>query len=118
MTTMAEDTRAEHDASQTRRRTEQHTPERGNDHDQPLSPVDEPLYPTSLLDDPSSQASYNRPVRIAIMQQMQQTYGNHAVQRWLANNNRNMNKGYGERAVQRWEASRRVRASLQRSPVM
>jgi hypothetical protein len=114
---MAEDTRAEHDASPTRRHTEQHTPQIGNDHDQQRSPVDETLYPASLLSDPSLQASYNQPVRSALMRQMQQTYGNHALQRWLADNDHNMAESNGERAVQRWEASRRVRTPLQRTPV-
>lgn len=42
-----------------------------------------PAYPTSLLNDPRLNGRGNQPVRVALMREMQQTYGNRAVQRYL-----------------------------------
>lgn len=41
-----------------------------------------PLYPASLLNDPSVHVRGNRPVSTELMLQLQQTYGNRAVQRF------------------------------------
>ena len=44
-----------------------------------------PTYPHSLLGNPLLHERGNGPVRVALVQQMQQTYSNHAVQRALQN---------------------------------
>lgn len=48
-----------------------------------LTPEHNPSYPTSLLADARLNGRGNQPVRTALMRQMQQTYGNRAVQRYL-----------------------------------
>ncbi|HEX9988836.1 MAG TPA: hypothetical protein VGE45_10225 [Chloroflexia bacterium] len=76
---MAEDQGKEHDKQQKVHRADQSTtgPEGS------IAPENTPTYPTSLLNNPALGGRGNAPVRAAIMRQMQQTYGNKAVQRYL-----------------------------------
>src|SRR6266568_310333 len=48
-----------------------------------FAPLDTPSYPASLLSNSKPGGRGNRTVRATIMQRMQQTYGNRAVQRFL-----------------------------------
>lgn len=50
-----------------------------------LAPVSAAAYSGSLLGDPRLDGRGNQPVKIAVMRQMQSTYGNRAVQRLLKN---------------------------------
>lgn len=78
----------------------------------PASPGPAPSYSGSLLGDPRLDGRGNQPVKTAVMRQMQQAYGNRAVQRQLTGHGRNVPQSFGDRAVQRWQAAH---LSLQRS---
>src|SRR5437588_13083786 len=77
---MADDQGRERDEHKRIQRTEQSEGVQG-----PLAAESEsvPSYPASLLSDPRLNGRGNGPVRTALMRQMQQTYGNRAVQRFL-----------------------------------
>src|SRR5687768_3687396 len=57
-----------------------------SNHTRQTEPDSKPLYPTNMLGNDSLRGRGNGPVQIAVMQQMQQGYGNRAVQRFLKNN--------------------------------
>src|ERR1043165_5083012 len=52
-------------------------------HAQAVQEATAPSYPSTLLNDPRLKGRGNGSVRTALMLQMQQTYGNRAVQRFL-----------------------------------
>src|SRR5687767_3186547 len=93
---------------------------RGHDSEQTLSSFSGPLLPTSILGDPRTNASYNRPVHSAVMRQMQQTYGNRAVQRSLLGlrNGESVPRNHHDQVVQRWQASRQTRVAVQRTAAL
>src|SRR5439155_23345544 len=76
---MAEDQSREHDEHHKVQRTEQ--PSAGPESS--LAHVNAPAYPTSLLGDAGLDGRGNGSVRSDLMLQMQRTYGNRAVQRYL-----------------------------------
>ncbi len=80
---MASDSKSEHDTSQSKQHTHEHAAQIGPGLDQAAPLIGQPQYPSTLLNNPSLQASRNLPVRIAVMQQAQQMYGNRAVQRMI-----------------------------------
>jgi len=108
---MALDTGLDHDESPAHRHVVPSAAESENSPGQSIPVTDEPIYPSSLLDNSSAKASYNSPVRQAVIQQLQQTEGNQALQRRLAGGDQTQTSSYGERAVQRWQASREARHS-------
>jgi len=115
---MPEDS-SQHDTSQAKQPVDHHTTQNARGFgQQPLSPGNDPLYPTSLLNDPRLSRRGNEPVLIALMRQAQQTYGNRALQRQPADSDQGTTGNHIERAVQRWEASRQERTHLQRSTLI
>lgn len=80
---MAEDNGPGTHEDQSKERIQQPVTQIGPALDQPLTLTGESRYPTSLLNDPRLKQSANQPVRVALMQQAQQTYGNRALRRML-----------------------------------
>src|SRR5215210_6174133 len=54
----------------------------------------EPAYPVSLLDNGGLKGRGNAPVQAEVIQRMQQTYGNRAVQRFLQRSRPNVQRQY------------------------
>src|SRR6478672_2469532 len=101
---MPEDSGAQHEVSQSSQHGRHRTADADNSPNVPLSssPDNEPLYPASLLNDLRLADRANESVRVALMRQVQQTYGNRALQRQLATHDQNAGNGYPERAIQSW----------------
>lgn len=86
---MPEDQGQMHD---TRKRAEHQSTLHGAVQGRLPTPGPAPAYSSSLLDDPRLNARGNGPVKIALMRQMQQTYGNRAIQRLLASAKRDVQR--------------------------
>jgi hypothetical protein len=80
---MSDDSTRDFDDQSAKRLTEQYTEGPSADHGARHNGEAAPSYPTSLLNDPRINGRGNQPVRTAILQRLQQTYGNRAVQRFL-----------------------------------
>jgi outer membrane protein OmpA-like peptidoglycan-associated protein len=80
---MAEDSGAVHDSSHEREHVHEHVTEAPNTFPQAASPYEEPQLPLSLLGDSRLRQTQNLPVRISLMRQAQQTFGNRALRRMV-----------------------------------
>lgn len=80
---MPEDSGAVHDSSHERDHSRQHVAETPINTAQAASPYEDPQLPLSLLGDSRLRQSQNAPVRIALMRQAQQTFGNRATRRMV-----------------------------------
>lgn len=80
---MSDDSTRDFDEQSSKRVTEQYVEGPSTGHGASSGTEAMPSYPTSLLSDARINGRGNQPVRTAIMQRLQQTYGNRAVQRFL-----------------------------------
>src|SRR5262245_2395107 len=65
-----------------------------------------PELPGELLGDQSLDGRGNEPVRVALMRQMQQTYGNRALQRYLTGHEAHTPQNPGSQTIRKWQTSR------------
>lgn len=108
---MAEDSTAEYLDSRAAAQQRQNSlqADAGSDYDRSENALSEPSYPISLLNSTGLRAPANRPVQTALISEVQQAYGNRAVQRMFSGEGHGMAPGSGNLAVQRWQLSRQDR---------
>jgi hypothetical protein len=109
---MSEDQGKIHDDQQKLQRTEHRSAQHAAGLEGLAAPGLASSYSGSLVGDSRLNGRGNQPMKAAVMRQMQQTYGNRAVQRQIATPGLNIAQSFGDRAVQRWQAARQ---SIQRS---